>query len=99
MTTSTGSGGRARMVRLGGDAARHAGRSGGYAGAERALVLAVGAAICALGLVAALMSPRAYTARSELIVWMGEERLSAQCGRRGPARRRICRPSSTLKCA
>ncbi|MGE0742756.1 MAG: GumC family protein [Hyphomonadaceae bacterium] len=41
--------------------------------AERALVLSVGAAICALGLVAALLAPRAYTARSELIVRMGEE--------------------------
>ena len=29
--------------------------------------------ICALGLVAALMSPRVYTARSELIVRMGQE--------------------------
>jgi uncharacterized protein involved in exopolysaccharide biosynthesis len=40
---------------------------------ERALVLGVGAAICALGLIAALMAPRAYTARTELIVRMGEE--------------------------
>jgi uncharacterized protein involved in exopolysaccharide biosynthesis len=41
--------------------------------AERLLVLGVGAAICALGLVAALMAPRSYTARSELIVRMGQE--------------------------
>lgn len=41
--------------------------------AERVLVLAVGAAICALGLVAALMAPKAYTARAELLVRMGEE--------------------------
>jgi len=40
---------------------------------ERALVLGVGAAICALGLIAALVAPRAYTARTELIVRMGEE--------------------------
>lgn len=40
---------------------------------ERALVLMVGGAICALGLAAALMAPRAYTARTELIVRMGEE--------------------------
>ena len=40
---------------------------------ERALVIGVGAAICALGLVAALMAPRAYTARAELIVRMGDE--------------------------
>jgi polysaccharide biosynthesis protein PslE len=41
--------------------------------AERALVLGLGAAICALGLAAALMAPKAYTARTELIVRMGEE--------------------------
>jgi polysaccharide biosynthesis protein PslE len=41
--------------------------------AERALVLSVGAAICALGLVAALLAPKTYTARSELIVRMGQE--------------------------
>lgn len=41
--------------------------------AERALVIGLGAAICALGLVAALMAPRTYTARTELIVRMGEE--------------------------
>lgn len=41
--------------------------------AERMLVLSVGAAICALGLVAALMAPRAYTARTEMIVRMGDE--------------------------
>lgn len=41
--------------------------------AERALVLGVGAAICALGLVAAVLAPKTYTARSELIVRMGEE--------------------------
>ncbi len=40
---------------------------------ERALVITLGAAICALGLVAALVSPRAYTARTELIVRMGDE--------------------------
>lgn len=40
---------------------------------ERALVMSVGAAICALGLVAALMAPKAYTARTELIVRLGEE--------------------------
>lgn len=40
---------------------------------ERMLVLAVGGAICALGLIAALAAPRTYTARSELIVRMGEE--------------------------
>lgn len=41
--------------------------------AERALVLGVGAAICALGLIAAVLAPKTYTARSELIVRMGEE--------------------------
>ncbi|MEZ5970995.1 MAG: hypothetical protein R3C31_04225 [Hyphomonadaceae bacterium] len=41
--------------------------------AERGLVLAVGGAICALGLIAALAAPHTYTARSELIVRMGEE--------------------------
>lgn len=41
--------------------------------AERALVLGLGAVICALGLIAALMAPKTYTARSELIVRMGEE--------------------------
>lgn len=41
--------------------------------AERALVLGVGAAICALGLIAAFMAPRSYTARTELLVRMGEE--------------------------
>lgn len=41
--------------------------------AERGIVLGVGVAICALGLVAAFMAPRTYTARSELIVRMGEE--------------------------
>jgi uncharacterized protein involved in exopolysaccharide biosynthesis len=41
--------------------------------AERMLVLGLGAVICALGLVAALMAPKAYTARSELIVRMGQE--------------------------
>jgi uncharacterized protein involved in exopolysaccharide biosynthesis len=40
---------------------------------ERAVVLGVGAVICALGLVAALASPRTYTARSELLVRLGEE--------------------------
>jgi len=41
--------------------------------AERALVLTVGAAICALGLIAALAAPRTYTARSEVLVRMGDE--------------------------
>ena len=41
--------------------------------AERKLVLAVGAAICALGLAAALLAPKAYTARAELLVRLGEE--------------------------
>ncbi|MBN8607496.1 MAG: hypothetical protein J0L81_11295 [Caulobacterales bacterium] len=41
--------------------------------AERALVLMVGGAICALGLVAALMAPKAYTARAEILVRLGEE--------------------------
>lgn len=41
--------------------------------AERALVLGVGAAICALGLIAALASPRTYTARAELLVRLGQE--------------------------
>ena len=40
---------------------------------ERALVLSVGAAICALGLIAAIMAPRVYTARTELLVRMGDE--------------------------
>lgn len=40
---------------------------------ERKLVLGVGGAICALGLAAALMAPRTYTARTELLVRMGEE--------------------------
>ncbi|MBX9745552.1 MAG: hypothetical protein K2X34_01535, partial [Hyphomonadaceae bacterium] len=41
--------------------------------AERALVLMVGAAICALGLIAALAAPKAYTARTELLVRLGDE--------------------------
>jgi uncharacterized protein involved in exopolysaccharide biosynthesis len=41
--------------------------------AERVLVLTVGAAICALGLIAALVAPKAYAARTELLVRMGEE--------------------------
>ena len=41
--------------------------------AERALVMGLGAAICAMGLAAALMAPKIYTARTELIVRMGEE--------------------------
>jgi len=41
--------------------------------AERLLVLAVGGAICALGLVAALAAPKAYTARAELLVRLGQE--------------------------
>jgi uncharacterized protein involved in exopolysaccharide biosynthesis len=40
---------------------------------ERKLVLGVGGAICALGLIAGLAAPRTYTAYSELIVRMGEE--------------------------
>jgi polysaccharide biosynthesis protein PslE len=40
---------------------------------ERALVIAVGGAICALGLIAALAAPKTYTARTELLVRMGEE--------------------------
>lgn len=40
---------------------------------ERRLVLVVGGGICALGLIAALAAPRTFTARSELIVRMGEE--------------------------
>lgn len=40
---------------------------------ERTLVLAVGGAICALGLIAALAAPKTYTARTELLVRMGEE--------------------------
>lgn len=41
--------------------------------AERFLVLIIGGAICALGLVVALAAPKTYTAHSELIVRMGEE--------------------------
>lgn len=41
--------------------------------AERLVVLGVGAAICALGLLVALMAPRAYTARAELLIRMGQE--------------------------
>ncbi len=41
--------------------------------AERTLVLGLGAAICALGLIAAVLAPQTYTARTELIVRMGEE--------------------------
>ena len=41
--------------------------------AERALVLTVGAVICALGLVLALLAPKNYTARAELLVRLGEE--------------------------
>lgn len=40
---------------------------------ERTLVLGVGAVLCALGLIAALLAPKTYTARTELIVRMGEE--------------------------
>lgn len=40
---------------------------------DRLLVLSVGAAICALGLVAALAAPRVYTARAELLVRLGPE--------------------------
>jgi uncharacterized protein involved in exopolysaccharide biosynthesis len=41
--------------------------------AERFWVLGVGAAICALGLCIALIAPRTYTARAELLVRLGEE--------------------------
>lgn len=40
---------------------------------ERLIVLGVGGAICALGLVAALAAPKTYTARSELLVRLGQE--------------------------
>ena len=50
--------------------------------AGRVLVLAVGGAICALGLVAALMAPKSYTARSELLVRLGEENLLVVCRNR-----------------
>ena len=40
---------------------------------ERTLVLSVGAAICALGLVAAIAAPRTYTARAEMLVRLGQE--------------------------
>ncbi|MGD9979318.1 MAG: GumC family protein [Hyphomonadaceae bacterium] len=40
---------------------------------ERLVVLSVGGAICALGLAAALAIPKAYTARAELLVRLGEE--------------------------
>jgi uncharacterized protein involved in exopolysaccharide biosynthesis len=41
--------------------------------AERFWVLGVGAAICALGLVLALLAPKTYTARAELLVRLGQE--------------------------
>lgn len=41
--------------------------------AERVVVLSVGAAICALGLIAFAVAPKSYTARAELLVRMGEE--------------------------
>jgi uncharacterized protein involved in exopolysaccharide biosynthesis len=41
--------------------------------AERVIVASVGGAILALGLLAALLAPRAYTARAELLVRLGEE--------------------------
>ena len=41
--------------------------------AERMLVVTVGGAILALGLAAAVMAPKAYTARTELLVRLGEE--------------------------
>jgi uncharacterized protein involved in exopolysaccharide biosynthesis len=41
--------------------------------AERFWVLGVGAAICAFGLCGALIAPRTYTARAELLVRLGEE--------------------------
>jgi uncharacterized protein involved in exopolysaccharide biosynthesis len=41
--------------------------------AERFWILGVGAAICALGLCLALIAPRTYTARAELLVRLGEE--------------------------
>ncbi len=40
---------------------------------ERRWVLGVGGAICALGLVLALLAPRTYTARAELLVRLGQE--------------------------
>lgn len=52
--------------------------------AERILVLAVGGAICALGLVAALMAPKSYTARSELLVRLGEEYVYQPTAAGGP---------------
>ncbi|MGE0595281.1 MAG: GumC family protein [Hyphomonadaceae bacterium] len=41
--------------------------------AERFVVLALGAAICALGLCIALVAPKTYTARAELLVRLGQE--------------------------
>ena len=52
--------------------------------AGRVLVLAVGGAICALGLVAALMAPKSYTARSELLVRLGEEYVYQPTAAGGP---------------
>lgn len=41
--------------------------------AERMLIATVGGAILALGLIAAFMAPKTYTARTELLVRLGEE--------------------------
>ncbi|MES1198569.1 MAG: hypothetical protein ABUS48_01140 [Pseudomonadota bacterium] len=41
--------------------------------AERRTVLGVAAIVCALGLVAALLAPKTYTARAELLVRLGPE--------------------------
>jgi uncharacterized protein involved in exopolysaccharide biosynthesis len=41
--------------------------------AERAIVLMVGALVCALGLGVALLAPKTYTARAELLVRLGQE--------------------------
>ncbi|GAM99020.1 lipopolysaccharide biosynthesis chain length determinant protein [alpha proteobacterium U9-1i] len=41
--------------------------------AERAWVIGVGAMICAIGLAVALLLPRTYTARTELLVRLGQE--------------------------
>ena len=41
--------------------------------AERMLIVMVSGAIVALGLTAALMAPKTYTARTELLVRLGEE--------------------------
>ena len=40
---------------------------------ERTIVLTIGAAICALGLVAVFLAPKTYVARAELLVRLGQE--------------------------